>query len=194
MSGWPWLLLAAALALWPTARGGASARLRHHLEARRRAGVPAARGDGRCADAAGVFDLLAACLRAGMPPAGAVRVVAPHAPPQLAAALLRSADLHGLGASPEVAWDGRAGPPEAAALAKAVRRSSSTGTNLADALAELAAQARADNHDRAQAAAERAGVLIAAPLGLCFLPAFLCLGVVPVVAGLGAQMLGAGWR
>ncbi len=26
-------------------------------------------------------------------------------------------------------------------------------------------------------------VLIAGPLGLCFLPAFVCLGIVPVVAG-----------
>ena len=36
------------------------------------------------------------------------------------------------------------------------------------------------------AAAQRASVLIAGPLGLRCLPMFLCLGIVPVVAGLAA--------
>ncbi len=43
--------------------------------------------------------------------------------------------------------------------------------------------------DAAEARAQRAGVLIAAPLGLCFLPAFLVLGVVPVVIGLAGEVL-----
>jgi hypothetical protein len=30
--------------------------------------------------------------------------------------------------------------------------------------------------------------LIAGPLGLCFLPAFVCLGVVPVIAGLAGSL------
>jgi hypothetical protein len=33
------------------------------------------------------------------------------------------------------------------------------------------------------------GVLAVAPLGLCFLPAFVLLGVVPVVAGLAGPLL-----
>ena len=32
-------------------------------------------------------------------------------------------------------------------------------------------------------------VLVAGPLGLCFLPAFVCLGIVPVVIGLADGML-----
>ena len=44
----------------------------------------------------------------------------------------------------------------------------------------------------AAATAERAAVVIAGPLGLCFLPAFVCLGLVPAVAGLAAQVFGAG--
>jgi pilus assembly protein TadC len=36
--------------------------------------------------------------------------------------------------------------------------------------------------------AQRAGVLITVPLGLCFLPAFVCLGIVPVIAGLAKQI------
>jgi pilus assembly protein TadC len=56
----------------------------------------------------------------------------------------------------------------------------------------LAAEVRATAGDAAEAHAQRASVLITAPLGLCFLPAFLCLGVVPVVVGLAAQ-LATGW-
>jgi hypothetical protein len=35
-------------------------------------------------------------------------------------------------------------------------------------------------------------VLISGPLGLCFLPAFVCLGIVPVIAGLAGRVLGGG--
>ena len=34
--------------------------------------------------------------------------------------------------------------------------------------------------------------LIAGPLGLCFLPAFVCLGIIPVVAGLAGDVLQSG--
>lgn len=44
----------------------------------------------------------------------------------------------------------------------------------------------------AGATAQRASVLIAGPLGLCYLPTFLCLGIVPVVAGLAGDVLGPG--
>jgi hypothetical protein len=44
----------------------------------------------------------------------------------------------------------------------------------------------------AGAAAQRASVLIVGPLGLSHLPTFLCLGIVPVVAGLAGDVLGPG--
>ena len=49
-----------------------------------------------------------------------------------------------------------------------------------------------DAADAARAAAERASVLIAGPLGLCYLPAFVCLGIVPVVVGLAGDVLRSG--
>jgi tight adherence protein B len=51
-------------------------------------------------------------------------------------------------------------------------------------LHRLAADARADQLGRARARAAAVGVWTAAPLGLCFLPAFALLGVLPTVAGL----------
>ena len=46
--------------------------------------------------------------------------------------------------------------------------------------ADLARRARADVEDRARAV----GVKAALPLGLCLLPAFVLVGIVPLVAGL----------
>jgi pilus assembly protein TadC len=36
----------------------------------------------------------------------------------------------------------------------------------------------------AEAAAQRAGVLIVLPLGVCFLPAFVAVGLVPVIVAI----------
>ena len=78
------------------------------------------------------------------------------------------------------------------ALLRLARRSAASGAALADGVAELAVEARHDAARAADAAAERAGVVIAGPLGMCFLPAFICLGVVPVVAGLAGDVFSSG--
>lgn len=42
---------------------------------------------------------------------------------------------------------------------------------------------------RAEASARRAGVLIVLPLGLCFLPAFILAGLVPVIVAVLGDVL-----
>ena len=144
------------------------------------------------------LDVLAVCLAAGMAVSTAAAATTASAPPRLARVLRRAADMLALGADPSVAW---ASPPDlpsgsvdaqADALLRMARRSASSGAALAEGVAELAAQSRHDAAHAAAATAERAGVLIAGPLGLCFLPAFVCLGIVPVVAGLAGQVLQSG--
>ncbi|NEW42380.1 type II secretion system F family protein [Nocardia cyriacigeorgica] len=147
--------------------------------------------------AASVFDLLAACLRAGLPIAAAVYAVVPGAPPVLAEPLRCAADLLALGADPATAWERVAeeatdASGEIETLARLARRSARSGSSLAAAVGELAEQRRAAVEDAAAARAERAGVLIGGPLGLCFLPAFVCLGIVPVIIGLAGRVLGGG--
>lgn len=137
---------------------------------------------------AATWDLLAACLRAGLPVPTAITAVADQLPPPAARALNESADLLALGADPETAWSPATNCPDTAALARGARRASQSGTALADLVTDLAATARTNAADAAEATAQRAGVLIAAPLGLCFLPAFVCLGIVPVIAGLARQI------
>jgi Flp pilus assembly protein TadB len=133
---------------------------------------------------AATWDLLAACLRSGLPVPTAVAVVAGELPAEPACALKSAADLLALGADPLTAWTEAAACPETAALARGAKRAARSGTGLADLVTDLAAEVRASASDTAEAAAQRAGVLITAPLALCFLPAFLCLGLAPVVAGL----------
>jgi pilus assembly protein TadC len=143
---------------------------------------------------ASAFDVLAVCLSAGMAVSAAAAATATCAPLRLGALLRRAADLLAMGADPDAAWQTREGdePDGCEALSRLARRSASSGSALAQGIAELAEQSRQNARHTAAAAAERAGVLIAGPLGLCFLPAFICLGIVPVVAGLAGDIFGSG--
>jgi pilus assembly protein TadC len=139
------------------------------------------------------LDVLSACLSSGMTVAGAAVAAATSAPPPLADVLHRAAHLLMLGADPALAWaDTAVDDRRVAALLRLARRSSASGAALAQGVAELADQSRQDAADAAKAASERASVLIAGPLGLCYLPAFVCLGIVPVVAGLAGDVLRTG--
>lgn len=137
---------------------------------------------------AATWDLLAACLGAGLPLPDALRSVAHRLPSGAASALRATGELIALGADPDEAWRPAVACPATAALARAARRSARSGTALAAIATGLATESRAALDDAAEAKAQRAGVLVTLPLGLCFLPGFLCLGVIPVVIGLAGQL------
>lgn len=131
-----------------------------------------------------VLDLAAAALRAGRPPPDALTAAAAAADPSVQRTLLRVAGLLRLGADPVQAWS-VVGPGGALApLAAVAVRSASSGARLAAAFERHAMEIRADAATSAVARAQRAGVMAIAPLGLCFLPSFVCLGVIPVVIGI----------
>lgn len=183
------LLLAGALLL---GAGPMAARQRAGIVARRDfPGRRGARGSDPFATAS-ALDVLAVCLEAGMGVANAAAATAPSAPPGLRVVLQRAADLLALGADPDTAWTVAGGDADLEALMRLARRSASSGSALAQGVRELAEQLRQRAVHAAAAAAERAGVFIAGPLGLCFLPAFVCLGIVPVVAGLASHVLRSG--
>jgi len=134
-------------------------------------------------------DLLAAALRAGAPIDRAVAAVAGALSGPLGDELDRVARSLRLGAGPAEAWAHLSAVPGANRLTAAAVRSSASGGALAGALTRLADDLRADRVVAAEAAAQRAGVLIVLPLGLCFLPAFLLAGLVPVVVALLGDVL-----
>lgn len=99
-------------------------------------------------------------------------------------ALAEVAALLALGAPPESAWRPLQAHPDLAPLAAAARRSALGGVAMADAVRDVAVELRASARALAQRTAARAGVAMTAPLALCFLPAFVLLGLAPVVIGL----------
>ena len=140
------------------------------------------------------LDLLAACLAGGAPLPAAVVAVAAAVPGPCGDRLRRTGAALAVGSAPEEAWAAlREGEdparPVAAAAARALVRASEGGAPVAATVARLAADARVEARARAVQAARRAGVLAVAPLGLCFLPAFVLLGIVPVVLGLAGPLL-----
>ena len=132
---------------------------------------------------------MAVCLEAGLPVASAVAAAAASLDGSTGLALRRVAGLLELGADPAEAWRVAQDHPAAAAFARAAARSAATGAALARTARAESTRVREALTDIAEARAQRAGVLIAAPLGLCFLPAFLVLGVAPVVIGLAGEVL-----
>ncbi|MGX2996404.1 type II secretion system F family protein [Streptomyces sp. JNUCC 64] len=137
-------------------------------------------------------DLLAACVAAGADPVLAARAVGESLGGPAGAALATGAAEIRLGAAPETAWRGLTALPDGDRLARLLERAGESGAPAAAPVARYAAEVRA-RRSRIQAArARRAGVLITAPVGLCFLPAFIVIGVLPVVIGLAGRLLSGG--
>ncbi|MBG6094021.1 type II secretion system F family protein [Nocardioides luteus] len=136
------------------------------------------------ADLPALVRLLSAALSSGAAPAEALVAVAAALPGPAAARLLSAASRLHLGADPEKTWRTLVDDPALAPLGRALARAQATGAPVATTVERLAddltRNARAEVEDRARSV----GVKAAVPLGICLLPAFLLLGVVPVVGGL----------
>ncbi|TDC74596.1 type II secretion system F family protein [Actinomadura sp. 7K507] len=142
------------------------------------------------ADLPVAVDLLAACLRGGAPWHDAVAAVADAVGGPLGDELRGVSVQIRLGADPSEAWLALAAKePMLAPLARSAVRAASTGSALAPSLSRLARDQRRVARTAAAARARAAGIRALAPLGLCFLPAFVLLGVVPAIAGIASTIL-----
>ncbi|CCH86134.1 Type II secretion system F domain protein [Modestobacter italicus] len=135
-------------------------------------------------------DLLAVCLTAGTPVGAALAAVGDAVPGPLGERLAEVGALYRLGAAPRRAWSGS--PPPLDVLGRTLVRAGESGSAVVPALQRLAVDLRSSARSQTEAAVRRAGVWVLAPLGLCFLPAFLCLGVVPLVLGIATDVFGGG--
>ena len=134
-------------------------------------------------------DLLAAALRAGLPTDRAVTIVADAVDGPVGQRLARVGRSLGLGLTPAQAWRPVEDLPAGVRMVAAVARSAESGSALAAAFTRLADEQRSYRATDAEAAAQRAGVLIVLPLGLCFLPAFVFAGIVPVIVAVLGDVL-----
>ncbi|MET9023872.1 type II secretion system F family protein [Actinopolymorpha sp. NPDC004070] len=135
------------------------------------------------ADLPFVADLLAGCLRAGSSPQRAIEAIAVELDGPTGSALGQVATAFRLGANARTAWAGFLAEDALASFGRAMVRVWDSGAPLATTLDRLADDARATLRSRNDQRARTVGVHAAAPLGLCFLPAFVLVGIVPLVAG-----------
>jgi Flp pilus assembly protein TadB len=134
-------------------------------------------------------DLLAAALRAGTPIERGLRVVGVALGGGVGRQFVRVAEGLRLGLEPADAWAALRTSPEAGRLADAVMRTADSGAAVARALDRLADALRTAGAARVESAAQRVSVLMVLPLGLCFLPAFVFAGIVPVIVAILGDVL-----
>ncbi|MHA7240157.1 type II secretion system F family protein [Arthrobacter sp. TMS1-12-1] len=157
-----------------------------------------------------ILDLLAAVLSAGASVERALLIVGEACDPRVGSVLTRVHAARLLGAPWDAAWDAGVAPdhaptdlgpsgrsafrwpapqrPDPLPIIEEVRQGlrfgTATGAPSAALLHAHAAQLRRRRNRAVDREAAALGVRLVLPLGLCSLPAFICLGVVPVVLGL----------
>jgi pilus assembly protein TadC len=95
-----------------------------------------------------------------------------------------------VGADPVSVWRALTGDSVLAQLARTMLRALETGAPVAQGLSRLVDDQRRARRWEAEQRARAVGVKAAAPLALCFLPAFVTVGIVPTIAGAATQLIG----
>jgi pilus assembly protein TadC len=153
--------------------------------------APAVNGQTRPALAtdrvAALLELIAAALDVGLAPVGALAAVAGGVPEPDRSRLRRALVMVDM--SSDTAWRMLADDPVLGPLAHALERSERSGAPVAAAVRGLADETRRETRAARLAEARRVGVRTAAPLGVCFLPAFFLTAIVPTVIALMRSVL-----
>jgi Flp pilus assembly protein TadB len=167
--GPPSAVLAGAACWWMTGRMEPPARRRRREQLV--ASVPHA------------VDLMAACLAVGLSPAAALDQITAAVDGPLAEELAGVTARLGVGVDPVTVWRDLAQHPQLGGLGRAVARAVDSGASVSDAMSRLAEDLRRSARAEVETQARSVGVKAALPLGVCLLPAFVLVGVVPLVAG-----------
>ena len=128
-----------------------------------------------------MLDLTVAALEAGQSSAGALRLAGHALGGPLGADLGDIAGRLELGRDPEALWGAVGRNPAMAPLSRAFARAARSGASATRVLRRAADELREKRRASAQERARSVGVKTAAPLGLCFLPAFVLIGIVPTI-------------
>jgi pilus assembly protein TadC len=143
------------------------------------------RGGTGLRDTAMMLELVAAMLDAGSGIGRSLELVAASASIRYRAALRPVVSALSIGADWETAWRSSAVRlPEILELRDALGFAALTGAPSSAILYAQAARLRRERFRAAEKRAASLGVKLVVPLGLCSLPAFICLGVVPVLLAL----------
>lgn len=130
-----------------------------------------------------VLEMCATLLESGLPIRAVLRIIGANVPGY--GSLLRVARALDLNVGWARAWGQGAGP--AGELEQTLHFAQLSGAPAAALLRSAAAAARKVGVREAEARGAEFGIKLVIPLGLCALPAFIALGVVPVVISLMPQ-------
>lgn len=128
-----------------------------------------------------LLELLGTALESGLTLQGALKVVANVADEGIRDSLLRVVAGLDIGASWLTSWEGNLVRDDVASIHEALNFAALTGASAAPLLYAEAQQRRTADGRTAEKRAAALGVKLVLPLGLCSLPAFIALGIVPVV-------------
>ncbi len=131
-------------------------------------------------DAPLVLELVAAMLEAGSPLARALRIVARVSGGETGPVGRAAAALE-LGVAWDQAWAGEPDGQDGPGIRRALAFAAATGAPSSELISARARFLRRNRHRELERQAAALGVRLVVPLGACSLPAFLCLGVVPVL-------------
>ena len=132
-----------------------------------------------------MLELIGAMLDTGAGLGRSLDLVAALMPPELGRQLRPVVSALAIGADWGTAWRSfGARAPQLQALRDALSFAALTGAPSSALLYAQAARLRRERNRAAEQRAAALGVKLVVPLGLCSLPAFVCLGVVPVLLGL----------
>jgi len=135
-------------------------------------------------DLPGLVHLLATALESGADVGEALRLVCEVLPGPAADALLTVPSRLALGLDPGEAWRPVLDDPALAPLGRAMVRAQRSGSSVTAEVARLADELGERARLRVEERARTVGVKAAVPLGVCLLPSFVLVGIVPLVVGL----------
>lgn len=164
-----WLVAVSAfVAVWTTITRAEPAGLRRDREATAR-------------DLPQVVQLLGLVLAAGGSLPTAVRQVTSALPGPGTEPLARADARLGVGMVPVDVWNELSRTPGYERVGRALVRAETSGVPIADVVRRLGLDLAREERARVEDRARTVGVRAALPLGLCLLPAFLMIGIVPVI-------------
>ena len=135
-------------------------------------------------DLALALDVLAGCLAGGATVPAALTAARAVSTDRVSRAFATAALALDRGDDPDEAWAFVGEEvPELAAVSRLCARAASTGAPIAPELHRIAASHRTALQASRRRQLQRASVWLVLPLGSCFLPAFVLVGVVPLVLG-----------
>jgi Flp pilus assembly protein TadB len=130
-----------------------------------------------------VVDLVRALVATGASPDRALQAVSSVVATEVRDELRPWAGRLLLGSDPVLVWSEMARHPQLGRLGTSLHRAATTGAPVTDSLQRLSDDLRSTRRADVQRRVRQVEVRSAAPLGACLLPAFVLIGVVPLVAG-----------